>query len=459
MAPASCCAPCRLRLDTPRSSDPNVVNELAAAVTKLCREASAPPAVNGDVDAVCAECAGALPCAERVKALCMEAYREAAAAGVQTSAQFRCHVTLPKTSGAPESRRQQRGRAEAVGDAGAEAPEPTHYSAKQVLKFCVGLALEAELGLAFDVDADTTLHVQIGAAAAESGASRVSVRLENGPLFVAGRYRKLSRRISQSPWPVADEGPGADAAVSAPRSDGSVEECVVAAMRAAFGRGGALLAAHGAPRAAAPHVFSAGGREDQDVRCLGNGRPFLLELRDPCVPRSRATDAHLRAAVDALAASPLGGAVEMRALSYESALYVVDALKVAECAGRKTYRAVVQLGAGDDVTESELARRIAAIPSDLRLQQRTPVRVLHRRTWAVREKRVHRVRLHAMRSGGVAELHLETGAGTYVKEFVHGDLGRTVPNLRTLLGLPRADILELDVTHIEWASACGENKL
>lgn len=37
-------------------------------------------------------------------------------------------------------------------------------------------------------------------------------------------------------------------------------------------------------------------------------------------------------------------------------------------------------------------------------------------------------------------------AGTYIKEFVHGDFGRTVPNLATLLGGGcEADILSLDV--------------
>lgn len=38
--------------------------------------------------------------------------------------------------------------------------------------------------------------------------------------------------------------------------------------------------------------------------------------------------------------------------------------------------------------------------------------------------------------------------GTYIKEFVHGDLGRTVPSVGSLLGC-RADILQLDVTKVE----------
>ena len=42
------------------------------------------------------------------------------------------------------------------------------------------------------------------------------------------------------------------------------------------------------------------------------------------------------------------------------------------------------------------------------------------------------------------KLFLNTQAGTYIKEFVHGDFGRTQPNLGTLLKTD-ADILELDV--------------
>lgn len=35
-------------------------------------------------------------------------------------------------------------------------------------------------------------------------------------------------------------------------------------------------------------------------------------------------------------------------------------------------------------------------------------------------------------------------AGTYIKEFVHGDLERTIPNVGMLLGA-EADIIQLDV--------------
>lgn len=42
-------------------------------------------------------------------------------------------------------------------------------------------------------------------------------------------------------------------------------------------------------------------------------------------------------------------------------------------------------------------------------------------------------------------LHVKTEAGTYVKEFVHGDFGRTDPSISDLLGFP-TEIMALDVT-------------
>jgi len=47
--------------------------------------------------------------------------------------------------------------------------------------------------------------------------------------------------------------------------------------------------------------------------------------------------------------------------------------------------------------------------------------------------------------GNIFKLNLVTEAGTYIKEFVHSDFGRTRPNLASLLGNCTADIITLDV--------------
>ena len=45
-------------------------------------------------------------------------------------------------------------------------------------------------------------------------------------------------------------------------------------------------------------------------------------------------------------------------------------------------------------------------------------------------------------------LDVQAEAGTYIKEFCHGDFGRTRPNVGMLLGGVEVQIAELDVVHI-----------
>lgn len=47
---------------------------------------------------------------------------------------------------------------------------------------------------------------------------------------------------------------------------------------------------------------------------------------------------------------------------------------------------------------------------------------------------------------------MKTSSGTYIKEFVHGDEGRTMPCLYQLLDVEKADVLALNVSqiHMHW---------
>lgn len=48
----------------------------------------------------------------------------------------------------------------------------------------------------------------------------------------------------------------------------------------------------------------------------------------------------------------------------------------------------------------------------------------------------------------VVIIDVETQAGTYIKELIHGDFGRTKPSISTILG-QKVDILSLDVLKID----------
>ncbi len=87
------------------------------------------------------------------------------------------------------------------------------------------------------------------------------------------------------------------------------------------------------------------------------------------------------------------------------------------------------------------------------LLQKTPVRVLHRRSLLSRPRYIyslstcllnrHYFLLSVITSAGLIELRFKIliFIGTYVKEFVHGDFGRTTPNVSSLL---QANVREIN---------------
>jgi len=245
------------------------------------------------------------------------------------------------------------------------------------------------------------------------------------PLYVRGRYRKLDRTLPQTHWPCRRcRGRGCDACGGTGKTyPTSVEEVIAAPF---------LRATH-----AEGTRFHGMGREDIDARMLGRGRPFVLELLRP---RVRTLDL---TAVGADLAREAVGKVEVVDLRPAEALEVV---RVKEASPEKSYRVGV---AGEvpvaKVNEAlELALRQA-------IAQRTPKRVAHRRSDRVRTRRVVQARVVEATEGRFT-LDIRTEAGTYVKEWVEGDDGRTVPSLSSLLGVPLKveflDVLEIHDTEV-----------
>jgi tRNA pseudouridine synthase 10 len=181
-----------------------------------------------------------------------------------------------------------------------------------------------------------------------------------------------------------------------------------------------------------------------DVRMLGGGRPFVIEA---CNARAAPPSAEaLAAATAALAA---GGRVTVRELSVLTKAQR-SLLREGEAEKSKAYRAVVSLSrpfTPADAAALEAAGRVT-------LAQATPVRVLHRRAALTRERDVLGLAARALPGHPRAlVLDLRCAAGTYVKEFIHGDFGRTKPCLADLLdqAAPRAtaDCIQLDVVSVE----------
>ena len=94
-------------------------------------------------------------------------------------------------------------------------------------------------------------------------------------------------------------------------------------------------------------------------------------------------------------------------------------------------------GGDDDIGSDQVIIRYP-----MKIHQSTPLRVLHRRSSDIRIR--HVLSLSACRiNDHWFRLRLSTEAGTYIKEFVHGDMGRTYPSIGSLIG-GRVDITELD---------------
>jgi len=242
--------------------------------------------------------------------------------------------------------------------------------------------------------------------------------VEREPLFLRGRYRKLSRECSQTPWTLR----GTDER----RTDGSVEEFIKAPVIEIFGVRGECR-------------FSSAGREDVDVRMLGSGRPFLLELVD-CLHGS-ITAASGFGDLPKLVKSRSGGIVEVQDLEICDRTASEKLVEGAE-KHQKHYLCVIWVK--KSVTKEDIANLNAV--RELSIHQRTPVRVLHRRTNMIRQRMVHKLAAEPLNAHFII-LHVWSAAGTYIKEFVHGDLGRTVPSIRSILD-SETDILQLDVADL-----------
>ena len=250
---------------------------------------------------------------------------------------------------------------------------------------------------------------------------RLHASLEVGSVWIAGRYCKLVRGISQTDW-------------KAKGVKTSVEEVIREAVLPVFG--GESM------------VFTAGGREDVDVRMLGSGRPFVVEIKGGKFVGDRITGKELDAITEKVNhGENWKGLVEVKGLKVVDRGYYSEMSKV-ENEKRKHYRCIIWTDQPQN--EKRLQNWVEEVNKDggIVLEQNTPLRVLHRRTLMVRKKQIWKLDFVKMNSESVFVLDVEAAAGTYIKEFVHSDLGRTQPNVGSMLGC-QADILQLDVMGIQ----------
>ncbi|MHB1663371.1 MAG: tRNA pseudouridine(54/55) synthase Pus10, partial [Thermoplasmataceae archaeon] len=227
-------------------------------------------------------------------------------------------------------------------------------------------------------------------------------------LFIYGTYLKLIRNIPQTRW------------IKFSEITDSVESVI----------GEAIL-----PLAGGHEFFLHGaGREDVDVRMLGNGREFVLEVTEPL---RRNID--LEAAQIAINRS--GKGVEVHNLSLADKNKVIE---VKSERNNKTY--IAKIGVKGDILEKQLMLDSLKSVCGKPIYQRTPLRVAESRSDAIRERNILDAKLLEMDENS-ATVEITAEAGTYIKEFINGDNGRTKGSLSEVYG-KSLEVLELDVIKI-----------
>ena len=180
----------------------------------------------------------------------------------------------------------------------------------------------------------------------------VKIELINQNIFVKGKYLKYSREIGQSPWEVN----GVKICHS------SVEDEISKTIKTFFNADNCIM--------------SAGGREDRDVRMVGSGRPFIMEIYNPKINNDDVNELQKRI-------NEGTNLVEVKDLAYCTKDYF-SILKKYEDSKHKFYTCVVWCS--KDISEEDITK-INSV-KELNIIQKTPIRVMHRRALMDRKKTI-----------------------------------------------------------------------
>ncbi len=348
------------------------------------------------------------------------------------------------------------------------------------------------------IDSETKLVIDKPEILALIDVLTLTVELDIRSQYIYGRYRKLERGIPQTKWPCrACKGRGCEKCQQTGQQYPSSVQGLI---------GDPLLELFGSQE----HAFHGMGREDIDVRCLGRGRPFVMEMKKP-VKRNFDSDEVVK-----LINSQAKGSIEVsdiRASNRSEVVRVKDtpaeksyticfkiepitqtefdeltkilevsknnrdrnrrrknrhfnrkpepvkseerpdfsSMKKAELVAICEELGLAKTGTKDVLIERIIEDKYAPLPlpekdhvmeimqklQGCTLAQRTPERVAHRRADKIRKRKVMETRdcsMHTDEEGALfAQFSLRCESGTYVKETIHGDNGRTQPSIASLI--------------------------
>lgn len=238
-------------------------------------------------------------------------------------------------------------------------------------------------------------------------------------IYVFGHYLKKSREYCQHTWAcTACRGRGCKKCDYKKVNYPSVEDAVCSAFLSAF--------------EAKSCLFHACGREDIDVMMLGTGRPFVVEIKEP-----KKRNVAFEPIVQKIKSS---SPIEILNPFFVPSFWIES---VCNSHFDKHYCAIVE--ASRPIVQDDFKKIHSSLP--LVLRQRTPVRVARRRADMVRIRHVRGISLSSL-EGGKIQVLIHAEAGTYIKELINGDNGRTKPSFCSILGI-ECKCSQLDVVGID----------
>ena len=147
---------------------------------------------------------------------------------------------------------------------------------------------------------------------------------------------------------------------------------------------------------------------------LGSGRPFVLQLVNP-KKRASVTREQVKIIEANINKSETINVLDLGLGDEKSFLELKDS----EETKVKVYCCLAETSSP---VSDERFRELGEM-KDIALEQRTPLRVLHRRSNMSRDKVIHRLHVHRV-TERICLVFVFASAGTYIKEFIHGDMGR-----------------------------------
>ena len=243
-------------------------------------------------------------------------------------------------------------------------------------------------------------------------------------LFLYGRYRKLERGIPQTRWPCR----------ACRGRDGGCESCNGTGQQYPHSIQSLVCEPLIESIGASSDAFHGMGREDIDVRCLGDGRPFVAELKSPT---RRTLDLEkLMNSINKAAKNR----IEIHGLRHSNR---AEVSRIKETQAEKSY--TIRFTCEHELADEELTNRIQSLSGQV-LEQQTPQRVAHRRADKIRKRKVVSIE-NILIEGQEIQFDVRCESGTYVKELVHSDEGRTNPSVAGLLETD-CEVISLDVKDI-----------